>query len=143
MFAMGHPGGLQVGRAPVVRLGKVLAIVDRRNGRQTGDYYIQTDCPLIMGDSGGPVFDLDGKVIGINSKIGIATTSNIHVPVDSFVDTWDRLAAGEKWGPATGLAAARPSPSPTPASRANRGANASRRSPSCSPAIPAARSRRP
>jgi serine protease Do len=111
VIALGHPGGLQAGRAPVLRLGKLLAVVDLRS--RGGDYFIQTDCPLIMGDSGGPVFDIEGRVIGINSKIGLRTTSNIHVPIDSFTDTWERLAAGEKWGrPA--FAGARPAPLPAP-----------------------------
>jgi len=107
VIAMGHPGGLQRGRAPVVRLGKVLQIVDRRAAARNGEWFFQTDCPLIMGDSGGPVFDLDGKVVGINSKIGLSTTSNIHVPIDTFEDTWDRLAKGEKWGPSNAIFAGR------------------------------------
>ena len=39
-----------------------------------------------------------GKVIGIHSRIGNAITTNIHVPVDTYRETWDRLVAGEEWG---------------------------------------------
>ncbi len=59
---------------------------------------------MISGDSGGPVFDLDGRLVGINSRIGATTTTNIHVPIDTFVETWDRLAKGEEWGGASGIA---------------------------------------
>ena len=93
VMAMGHPGGFQAGRPPVVRLGKVLNIE-----AQKGEWFVQSDCPLIMGDSGGPLFDLNGYVIGINSKIGRATTSNVHVPIDTYTQTWERLARGDKWG---------------------------------------------
>jgi serine protease Do len=93
VMAMGHPGGYQYGRPPVVRLGKVLNI--RSTWRE---WFIQSDCPLIMGDSGGPLFDLNGFVIGINSKIGRLTTSNVHVPIDTYTQTWDRLARGDEWG---------------------------------------------
>ena len=96
VIAMGHPGGFELGRPPVVRLGKVLNI--NKPTARNPEWYIQTDCPLIMGDSGGPVFDLDGRVVGINSRIGVKSTSNVHVPIDTFVDTWDRLAKGEQWG---------------------------------------------
>ena len=61
------------------------------------DSVFQTDCPMINGDSGGPVFDLDGKVIGINSRIGGPTDQNLHVPVDIFTKNWDRLAKGDEW----------------------------------------------
>jgi serine protease Do len=92
VVAMGHPGGWEEGRQPVVRLGKII-------GAERGkEWFIQTDCPLIMGDSGGPVFDLDGRVVGINSRIGIRSTSNVHVPIDAFTEDWDRLAKGDKWG---------------------------------------------
>jgi serine protease Do len=86
---VGHPGGYKEGRSPVVRVGRVLA---------HNDNHLQSDCTMVGGDSGGPLFDLDGKVIGINSRIGLTIASNIHVPVDTFRDTWDRLAKGEVWG---------------------------------------------
>jgi serine protease Do len=88
-LAMGHPGGYQKGREPVVRLGRVTA-VDSKG--------VTTDCKLVGGDSGGPLFDLTGAVIGIHSRIGTQLTKNVHVPVGSFLETWERLASGEVWG---------------------------------------------
>jgi serine protease Do len=86
--AVGHPGGFRSGRSPVVRLGRIL-----RTGK-----FLQTDCTLVSGDSGGPLFDLEGKVIGIHSNIGMYITMNQCVPVDTFRDSWERLIAGESWG---------------------------------------------
>ncbi len=86
--ALGHPLGYRTGRPPVIRAGRVLRL---------GDMTVQSDCPLVGGDSGGPLFDLDGKVIGINSRIGGAMSMNFHVPIDVFHENWDRLSAGESW----------------------------------------------
>ncbi len=88
-LAIGHPGGYQKGRSPVVRLGRV---------QRSEKTFIQTDCTLVGGDSGGPLFNMQGKVIGIHSRIGNLITANMHVPVDTYRDTWDRLAKGEEWG---------------------------------------------
>jgi serine protease Do len=88
-IAIGHPGGYRPGRTPVVRVGRVL--------EQTDDY-VRTDCTLVGGDSGGPLVDLQGKVIGIHSRIGNSLTWNVHVPVDTYRDSWERLAKGESWG---------------------------------------------
>jgi serine protease Do len=88
-LALGHPGGYQHGRTPVVRLGRVL---------ESHTMFLRTDCPLVGGDSGGPLIDMDGKVIGIHSRIGGSLTANIHVPVDTYHDTWERLATSEFWG---------------------------------------------
>jgi serine protease Do len=88
-LALGHPGGYKRGRPPVVRLGRILDQNDR---------FIQSDCALVGGDSGGPLFDLEGKVIGIHSRISESITANIHVPVDTFRETWDRLVKGDEWG---------------------------------------------
>ena len=87
-LATGHPLGYQKDRPPVVRLGRVLRLSDNT---------IQTDCALVGGDSGGPLFDLDGRIIGIHSRIGMAMDINMHVPIDVFADNWDRLAKGEQW----------------------------------------------
>jgi len=88
-LAMGHPGGYQRGRPPVVRLGRVL---------RKRDSVIQSDCTLVGGDSGGPLFDMQGRVIGIHSRIGKSASWNFHVPIASYHKGWDRLAAGEVWG---------------------------------------------
>ena len=41
---------------------------------------------------------MHGKVVGIHSRIGGSISYNIHVPVDTYTDTWERLAASEVWG---------------------------------------------
>lgn len=91
VVAMGHPLGYTKGRPPVVRLGRVL---------RNHDTVIRTDCPLVAGDSGGPVFDLEGKVVAINSRIAGSTSMNYHVPVNLFRNGWDRLAKGDVWSDA-------------------------------------------
>lgn len=91
-MATGHPGGYEVGRQPVVRFGRIL----RPASSNTPS--IKTDCTLVGGDSGGPLFDMHGCVIGINSRIDPALSNNIHVPVDTYRNTWDRLVRGQKWG---------------------------------------------
>ena len=88
-LALGHPDGYKPGRSPVLRLGRVLNRTERT---------VRTDCALVGGDSGGPLFDLDGKVIGIHSRIGSGLTFNIHVPVDTYRANWDRLVKGDVWG---------------------------------------------
>jgi len=89
IIAIGHPGGFQKGRSPVVRVGCVLDV--------TKDF-IRTDAALVGGDSGGPLFNMAGEVVGIHSRIGDKLTSNVHVPADTYKLTWDRLAKGEVWG---------------------------------------------
>jgi len=89
VLATGHPGGYQSDRKPVLRLGRLL-LVERT--------VLTTDCTLVGGDSGGPLFDMEGKVIGINSRIATPLTANMHVPVNTFKETWERMEKGEAWG---------------------------------------------
>jgi serine protease Do len=99
VVAVGHPGGWQQGRQPVVRVGRILESTPK---------HIRTDCTLVGGDSGGPLFDMYGDVVGIHSRIGGSITFNIHVPIDTYTETWDRLAASEVWGsPFSNLAKAK------------------------------------
>jgi serine protease Do len=89
VVSLGHPGGFVPGRSPVLRLGRII---------NNNDSLIQTDCTLVGGDSGGPLFDLDGKVVGIHSRIGQMISFNIHVPVATYRDKWDDLVAGKSMG---------------------------------------------
>ncbi len=90
-LAIGHPLGYRPGRPPVVRVGRIV---------EMSNDLIRTDCPLVGGDSGGPLLDLEGNVIGINSRIANPADVNLHVPVDIFRDNWDRLLKTESWSAA-------------------------------------------
>jgi len=89
VMAVGHPGGLDKERGMVVRVGRVI------NQNKTS---LRTDCTLVGGDSGGPLVDMEGNVVAIHSRIGGRIQDNIHVPVDVFSNTWDKLASGFKIG---------------------------------------------
>jgi serine protease Do len=88
-LAVGYPVSFGRGVKPPVRIGRVL--------RQSGDSVI-TDCPIMGGDSGGPLFDLDGKVIGCNSRVSGSMLGNVHVTIDTYHTNWKKLVAGEDWG---------------------------------------------
>ncbi|AYR30485.1 trypsin-like peptidase domain-containing protein [Akkermansia muciniphila] len=70
----------------MVRLGRVVSL---KNG------VIQTDCKLIRGDSGGPLFNLDGKLIGIHSRVGSGLEDNLHVPMKDFDALTEETAEGK------------------------------------------------
>jgi len=89
VLAMGHPGGFEPGRAVVVRLGRIIGL--------DADA-VQTDCTISGGDSGGPLFDMRGGVVGVHSRISEGATENFHVPVRAYRQDWERLTKGEQWG---------------------------------------------
>ena len=71
VMAIGNPFGLG---------GTVTAGIVSARGRMLAgryDNYIQTDAAINRGNSGGPLFDLDGNVIGVNSAIISPTGGSI------------------------------------------------------------------
>ena len=64
MLAVGNPFGLG---------GTVTAGIVSARGRDIGagpyDDFIQIDAPVNKGNSGGPTFDVEGNVIGVNTAI--------------------------------------------------------------------------
>ncbi|TWU55348.1 putative serine protease HhoA precursor [Rubripirellula reticaptiva] len=88
-IATGHPGGYDPERSTVTRVGRILRV---REGA------IETDCALIGGDSGGPLFDLSGRLIAVHSRIGNDVAENLHVPIDFYGTSWDRMRQNDAWG---------------------------------------------
>jgi serine protease Do len=69
---------------PTIRFGQ---IVDTKN--QYG--FLQSSCKMEPGDSGGPLFDIDGKVIGIHSAIDVSENMNFEIPIDVYRKYWTAL----------------------------------------------------
>jgi serine protease Do len=74
VLAVGNPFGLG---------GTVNAGIISARGRdiQSGPYddYLQIDAPINRGNSGGPLFDVNGNVIGVNTAIYSPTGGNIGI----------------------------------------------------------------
>jgi serine protease Do len=75
VIAIGNPFGL----GGTVTTGILSAI--HRNTGQGGAYdrFLQTDASINRGNSGGPMFDLNGNVIGINNAIISPTGGNVGI----------------------------------------------------------------
>ena len=92
VLAAGHPGGIVGDRNPPLRLGRVTGH-DKK--------LINSDCAIEPGDSGGPLFDLTGRVVGVSSSIllddakhRLAENITVHIPVNLYSSQWKDLLAG-------------------------------------------------
>ncbi|VAW04467.1 HtrA protease/chaperone protein [hydrothermal vent metagenome] len=96
VIAIGNPFGL----GGTVTTGILSAI--HRNTGQGGAYdrFLQTDASINRGNSGGPMFDLNGNVIGINNAIISPTGGNVGIgfaiPAEVAVPIVNTLKKGEK-----------------------------------------------
>ena len=86
VFSLGHSGGFDKARGAVSRIGRLVRVANTT---------LQTDGALIGGDSGGPLFDMEGRLIGIHSRVGAVVGVNMHVPVKVFTDNWERMLKSE------------------------------------------------
>lgn len=69
---------------PIVRFGYIANVKNERG-------FIQSTCIMEPGDSGGPLFDCFGRVIGLHSAIEIAENDNYEVPVYLYKKYWSAL----------------------------------------------------
>lgn len=95
VIAIGNPFGL----GGTVTTGILSAI--HRNTGQGGAYdrFLQTDASINRGNSGGPMFDLNGNVIGINNAIISPTGGNVGIgfaiPAEVAAPIVETLKAGQ------------------------------------------------
>ena len=82
VVAVGNPFGLG---------GTVTAGIVSAQGRDIGsgpyDNYIQIDAPINKGNSGGPAFNMDGHVIGVNTAIFSPSGGSVGIGFDIPADT--------------------------------------------------------
>jgi serine protease Do len=74
VVAMGNPFGL----GGTVTAG-IVSAVSRDIGAGPYDQFIQVDAPINQGNSGGPLFTQDGKVIGMNTAILSPTGGSVGI----------------------------------------------------------------
>ncbi len=74
IIAVGNPFGL----GGTVTAG-IVSATKRELGVGPYDDFIQIDAPINRGNSGGPTFNLDGEVIGVNSMIFSPTGGNVGI----------------------------------------------------------------
>ncbi len=95
VLAIGNPYGL----GGTVTAGIISALHRGITGVGPYDRYIQTDAAINMGNSGGPMFDLNGNVIGINAALISPTGTNVGIglaiPTEAAKPVIDALMRGQ------------------------------------------------
>ena len=94
VIAIGNPFGI----GSTVTAGIVSAL-HRITGSGAYDRFIQTDAAINQGNSGGPMFDLNGNVIGINSQIFAGQSGGnigigFAIPAEDAKPVIDKLMKG-------------------------------------------------
>ncbi|WP_230079817.1 Do family serine endopeptidase [Alteripontixanthobacter maritimus] len=99
VIAIGNPFGL----GGTVTSGIVSSVL-RNTGDGAYQRYIQTDASINRGNSGGPLFDMQGNVIGINNAIfspsggsvgiGFAIPSEVAAPIVSKLRAGEEISRG-------------------------------------------------
>ena len=78
----------------------IVSALHRNIGAGNYDRYIQTDAPINTGNSGGPMFDLQGNVIGINTALISPTGGNVGIgfaiPAEQSLPIVETLMRGER-----------------------------------------------
>jgi serine protease Do len=96
VVAIGNPFGL----GGTVTAGIVSALHRSLPGGGVYDRFIQTDASINMGNSGGPMFDLNGNVVGINTALISPTGGNVGIgfaiPAEQAAPIVESLRKGQR-----------------------------------------------
>lgn len=95
IIAIGNPFGL----GGTVTSGIISAVYRNTGGGGAYDRYLQTDAAINRGNSGGPMFDMNGNVIGINNAIFSPTGGSVGIgfaiPAETAAPIVQKLIKGE------------------------------------------------
>jgi len=95
VIAIGNPFGL----GGTVTAGIISAVYRNIGSGGAYDRYLQTDASINQGNSGGPMFDMAGQVIGINRAIfspsGGSVGIGFAIPAETASPIVDRLIKGQ------------------------------------------------
>ena len=95
VLAIGNPFGL----GGTVTSGIVSAVYRATGTGSAYDRYIQTDAAINRGNSGGPLFDMKGQVVGINNAIFSPTGGSVGIgfaiPAEIAAPIVERLKQGQ------------------------------------------------
>ncbi|MCT2557560.1 Do family serine endopeptidase [Tsuneonella sp. YG55] len=96
VIAIGNPFAL----GGTVTSGIVSAVYRNTGSGGAYDRYIQTDASINRGNSGGPLFDMQGNVIGINNAIfspsGGSVGIGFAIPAEIAAPIVEKLRAGQE-----------------------------------------------
>ena len=96
VIAIGNPFGL----GGTVTAGIISAVYRNTGTGSAYDRYLQTDAAINRGNSGGPMFDMRGNVIGINNAIFSPTGGSVGIgfaiPAETAAPIVDKLMKGQK-----------------------------------------------
>ena len=95
VIAIGNPFGL----GGTVTSGIISAVYRNTGSGSAYDRYLQTDAAINRGNSGGPTFNLQGQVIGINTAIyspnGGSVGIGFAIPAETAAPIVERLKTGQ------------------------------------------------
>jgi S1-C subfamily serine protease len=91
VVAIGNPFGLE--RTVTAGIVSALQRVIQAPNEYSIDHVIQTDAPINKGNSGGPLLDTQGDVIGVNSQIQSETGGNVGIGFAVPINTVKTVAA--------------------------------------------------
>src|SRR6185312_8607425 len=106
--ALGNAGGtgsLRPAAGTITGLGRGITVSDDQGGSESLSGMIQTNAPIQPGDSGGPLMDSSGHVVGMDTAASVANDSpqetasqGFAIPIDKAMSIAQQITRGEASG---------------------------------------------
>ena len=100
----GGTGDLVTAEGTVADLDQTIQVADESTGAEkTLNGLVELDADIVAGDSGGPVLDAQGEVVGMATAAssGTADVTGYAIPIETAMSVVDRIVAGDASGTIT------------------------------------------